>query len=158
MRVEAEAVELGLLAGPVGDDSPAVVVDLQHELLGDLERHRAAPGNGPQQALVAARQGRTVCLAEVDRKGSLPKLFDAPGLDYNPKEITWARKAASKEVATGATEGGAQNQFQAERPFYDHIYFKPWRLQALAFKAMRRAMLRSRDCLTSPVSTAIQEP
>src|SRR5688500_15531150 len=39
-------------------------------------------------ALVAARQGRTVCLAEVDRKGSLPKLFDAPGLDYSPKEMS----------------------------------------------------------------------
>src|SRR5215207_1640553 len=26
----------------------------------------------------------------------------------------------------------------AEGPFYDHIYFKPWRLQALAFKAIRR--------------------
>src|SRR5688500_2638899 len=39
-------------------------------------------------ALVAARQGRTVCLAEVDRKGSLPKLFDAPGLDYHPKEMS----------------------------------------------------------------------
>ena len=25
----------------------------------------------------------------------------------------------------------------AEGPFYDHIYFKPWRLQALAFKAIR---------------------
>ncbi|MEA2453733.1 MAG: hypothetical protein QOG04_2443 [Actinomycetota bacterium] len=39
-------------------------------------------------ALVAARQGRTVCLAEVDRKGSLPKLFDAPGLGYQPKEMS----------------------------------------------------------------------
>lgn len=39
-------------------------------------------------ALVAARQGRTVCLAEVDRKGSLPRLFDAPGLDYKPKEMS----------------------------------------------------------------------
>ena len=39
-------------------------------------------------ALVAARQGRTVCLAEVDRKGSLPRLFDAPGLDYSPKEMS----------------------------------------------------------------------
>jgi uncharacterized protein YbbC (DUF1343 family) len=26
----------------------------------------------------------------------------------------------------------------AEGPFYDHTYFKPWRLQALAFKAIRR--------------------
>lgn len=39
-------------------------------------------------ALVAARQGRTVCLAEVDRKGSLPKLFDAEGLGYEPKEMS----------------------------------------------------------------------
>ncbi|MEA2516651.1 MAG: hypothetical protein QOG16_489 [Actinomycetota bacterium] len=39
-------------------------------------------------ALVAARQGHTVCLAEVDRKGSLPKLFAAPGLGYQPKEMS----------------------------------------------------------------------
>jgi uncharacterized protein YbbC (DUF1343 family) len=26
----------------------------------------------------------------------------------------------------------------AEGPFYDHVAFKPWRLQALAFKAIRR--------------------
>ena len=38
-------------------------------------------------ALVAARQGRTVCLAEVDRKGSLPKLFDAPHIGYRPSEM-----------------------------------------------------------------------
>jgi anion-transporting ArsA/GET3 family ATPase len=38
-------------------------------------------------ALVAARRGRTVCLAEVDRKGSLPKLFDAPDLGYEPAEM-----------------------------------------------------------------------
>ena len=29
-------------------------------------------------------------------------------------------------------------QFHAERRFYDHAAFKPWRLQALAFKAIRR--------------------
>jgi uncharacterized protein YbbC (DUF1343 family) len=28
--------------------------------------------------------------------------------------------------------------FHAEGPFYDHAAFKPWRLQALAFKAIRR--------------------
>ncbi|HWC12988.1 MAG TPA: ArsA-related P-loop ATPase [Actinomycetota bacterium] len=38
-------------------------------------------------ALVAARRGRTVCLAEVDRKGSLPKLFDAPDVGYQPSEM-----------------------------------------------------------------------
>jgi hypothetical protein len=26
----------------------------------------------------------------------------------------------------------------AEGPFYDHLAFRPWRLQALAFKAIRR--------------------
>ena len=30
----------------------------------------------------------------------------------------------------------------AEGPFYDHEAFRPWRLQALAFKAIRRALSR----------------
>jgi uncharacterized protein YbbC (DUF1343 family) len=29
-------------------------------------------------------------------------------------------------------------QIHAEGPFYDHQAFRPWRLQALAFKAIRR--------------------
>ena len=39
-------------------------------------------------ALVAARHGRTACIAEVDRKGSLPRAFDAPVLSYQPKEMS----------------------------------------------------------------------
>ena len=39
-------------------------------------------------ALAAARQGRTVCIAEVDRKGTLPKLFGADELSYDPNEIS----------------------------------------------------------------------
>ena len=39
-------------------------------------------------ALVAARQGRRVCVAEVDAKGTLPKLFGADDLDYEPREIS----------------------------------------------------------------------
>src|SRR5687767_8117158 len=39
-------------------------------------------------ALVAARRGRTVCLAEVDRKGSLPKLLGAPDPGYQPTEMS----------------------------------------------------------------------
>ena len=39
-------------------------------------------------ALVAARRGRTVCLAEVDRKGSLPKLFGASEVGYQPTEMS----------------------------------------------------------------------
>ena len=38
-------------------------------------------------ALVAARTGRKVCIAEVDRKGTLPKLFGGGELDYEPREI-----------------------------------------------------------------------
>lgn len=38
-------------------------------------------------ALVAARQGRKVCIAEVDRKGTLPRLFGGGELDYDPSEI-----------------------------------------------------------------------
>ena len=39
-------------------------------------------------ALVAARQGRTVCIAEVDRKGTLPRLFGGGQLTYVPKEMS----------------------------------------------------------------------
>lgn len=39
-------------------------------------------------ALAAARQGRTVCVAEVDRKGTLPKLFGSSGeLTYEPRPM-----------------------------------------------------------------------
>jgi anion-transporting ArsA/GET3 family ATPase len=38
-------------------------------------------------ALVAARHGRKVCIAEVDRKGTLPRLFGNRELGYEPTEI-----------------------------------------------------------------------
>lgn len=38
-------------------------------------------------ALTAARNGRNVCIAEVDRKGSLPGLFKSPELTYEPSEL-----------------------------------------------------------------------
>ena len=38
-------------------------------------------------ALVASRSGRKVCIAEVDRKGTLPSLFGGPALDYEPSEL-----------------------------------------------------------------------
>ena len=38
-------------------------------------------------ALVAARHGRKVCVAEVDRKGSLPGLFGGRELTYTPSEL-----------------------------------------------------------------------
>jgi anion-transporting ArsA/GET3 family ATPase len=44
-------------------------------------------------AVVAARQGRAVCVAEVDRKGSLPRLFGADRPSYRPSELSpgvWA--------------------------------------------------------------------
>jgi anion-transporting ArsA/GET3 family ATPase len=39
-------------------------------------------------ALVAARHGRKVCVAEVDQKGSLPKHFGEPPVGYEPKELS----------------------------------------------------------------------
>ena len=39
-------------------------------------------------ALVAARAGRKVCIAEVDRKGTLPRLFGGDQLGYEPKELS----------------------------------------------------------------------
>ena len=38
-------------------------------------------------ALVATRNGRKVCIAEVDRKGTLPSLFGGPQLTYEPAEL-----------------------------------------------------------------------
>ena len=38
-------------------------------------------------ALVAARHGRKVCVAEIDRKGSLPKLFGGGEVTYDPREL-----------------------------------------------------------------------
>jgi anion-transporting ArsA/GET3 family ATPase len=39
-------------------------------------------------ALVAARHGRKVCIAEVDRKGTLAKLFGGESLSYEPSELS----------------------------------------------------------------------
>lgn len=39
-------------------------------------------------ALVAARHGRKVCIAEVDRKGTLPSLFGGADLGYEPRELS----------------------------------------------------------------------
>lgn len=39
-------------------------------------------------ALVAARHGRRVCIAEVDRKGTLPRLFGGPTLGYEPRQLS----------------------------------------------------------------------
>jgi anion-transporting ArsA/GET3 family ATPase len=39
-------------------------------------------------AMVAARSGRKVCLAEVDLKGTLPALFGGDALGYEPRELS----------------------------------------------------------------------
>ncbi|MGH2808877.1 MAG: ArsA family ATPase [Actinomycetota bacterium] len=39
-------------------------------------------------ALVAARRGRKVCVAEVDRKGNLPHLLGGGDLGYKPSEVS----------------------------------------------------------------------
>jgi anion-transporting ArsA/GET3 family ATPase len=39
-------------------------------------------------ALVAARHGRKVCVAEVDRKGTLPKLYGGSDLTYEPRPLS----------------------------------------------------------------------
>jgi anion-transporting ArsA/GET3 family ATPase len=39
-------------------------------------------------ALVAARHGRKVCMAEIDRKGTLPKLFGGGDVTYEPRELS----------------------------------------------------------------------
>ena len=39
-------------------------------------------------ALVAARHGREVCMAEIDRKGPLPKLFGGGKVTFEPRELS----------------------------------------------------------------------
>src|SRR5687767_3530399 len=39
-------------------------------------------------AVVAARAGHRVCIAEVDRKGTLPRLFGGADLTYTPREMS----------------------------------------------------------------------
>lgn len=39
-------------------------------------------------AVIAARTGRKVCVAEVDEKGSLPRLFGSGDLSYRPAELS----------------------------------------------------------------------
>lgn len=39
-------------------------------------------------AIVAARAGQRVCIAEVDRKGTLPRLFGGADLTYTPRQMS----------------------------------------------------------------------
>jgi len=79
------------------------------------------------------------------------ELFGAPDLD--PARIIaemqrlapeWLAGCKLREMAFQPTfhkHSGELNHgvfIHAEGPFYDHAEFKPWRLQALAFKAIRR--------------------
>lgn len=52
-------------------------------------------------ALVAARSGRKVCIAEVDGRGALPGLFGADELAYEPSELStdvWGLNITSEEA------------------------------------------------------------
>ncbi len=52
-------------------------------------------------ALVAARSGRRVCIAQIDRKGTLPKLFGREALSYDPSELSpgvWGMEVVVEEA------------------------------------------------------------
>jgi uncharacterized protein YbbC (DUF1343 family) len=78
-------------------------------------------------------------------------LFGAPDLDARAVRdamaglaFDWCGGCALRDIwfqptfhkHTGALCNGLH--IHAEPPFYDHSAFRPWRLQALAFKAIRR--------------------
>ncbi len=46
--------------------------------------------------------------------------------------------ASSRRSTSTSASCAAACSFTPRAPFYDHEAFKPWRLQALAFKAIRR--------------------
>lgn len=65
-------------------------------------------------ALVAARHGRKVCIAEVDHKGALPKLFGRGPVGYDPTPLSpgvWAMNV----VAERALEEYLQVQYHMRR-------------------------------------------
>lgn len=52
-------------------------------------------------AIVAARRGHKVCVAEVDRKGSLPRLFGSDAVSYEPREVSpgvWAMNIVPEDA------------------------------------------------------------
>lgn len=81
----------------------------------------------------------------------LEVLFGAPDLDAAAVHAEMARLAPEWLAGCGLRECWFEPTFHkhagklcsalmvhAEGPFYDHAAFRPWRLQALAFKAIRR--------------------
>jgi uncharacterized protein YbbC (DUF1343 family) len=58
------------------------------------------------------------------------ELFGAP--DIEPRRVMAEMERLAPQWLTGGV------QIHAEGRFYDHQAFRPWRLQALAFKAIRR--------------------
>jgi len=79
------------------------------------------------------------------------ELFGAPDIDANNISVEmsrlapeWMNGAKIRECWFEPTFHKHAHrlcnglQFHAEAPFYDHDAFRPWRLQALAFKAIRR--------------------
>ncbi len=92
------------------------------------------------------------------------ELFGAP--DLEPRRVIaemerlapeWLRGCKLRDVAFQPTfhkHAGELNHgvfIHAEGPFYDHLAFKPWRLQALAFKAIRQLYPGLRSVARFPV-------
>jgi nucleoid-associated protein YgaU len=89
--------------------------------LGTIATAGAAMGGAALSALGLSRATLTVYKPQLPGKGDASrspspgaKLFEL-GFDYNPKELTFSRKAASTEVPTGGTAGAPQQQFQGPK-------------------------------------------
>ena len=70
------------------------------------------------------------------------------------RRLPTARCAGSSRPSTSTSASCARGlQIHVEDPSYDHDAFRPWRLQALAFKALRRCSRTIRSGATSRTST-----
>ena len=88
----------------------------------------AATGNAPQAAVERAPVGAT----------GQAVLINASGANIGRVDLRQGPTGLLMKIeASGLTPGWHGIHIHAEAPHYDHHAFKPWRVQALAFKAIR---------------------
>ena len=121
---------------------------------GDARRHDAVRRPRHDAAARAVRRARHRCARSViaEMRALAPQWL---------QRLPAARRAGSSRRSTSTSASSATAcRSTSKIPSYDHDAFRPWRLQALAFKAIRRLLsrlsavarlpLRVRDAASSP--------
>ena len=96
-----------------------------------LEGTTLSEGRGTTRAARAVRRARP-------RSARDPRRDAAPRARNGSPAARFATSRSSRPSTSMSAKCAAALFIHAEGPFYDHEAFRPWRLQALAFKAIRR--------------------